>query len=153
MTVGMIDANLLTLWIVGQVSEVEVPRCRRTRAYSITDYRLLAGYVSRFDQLLILPNIATQASDLLGVLHGEYLTRARQILAAGLAVWNEQYVASAQASAWPDYARLGLTDAAILLSAVRETEVLTDDFELYRSLSERGVRATNFTHIRSQTWD
>ena len=149
---ALIDANLLALWIIGQVSEAEVPRCRRTRHYSIDDYRMLAKYLSRFSQVLIIPNIATETSNLIGALSGAYLQQARSILAAGLRVWDECYVPSIQAINEREYRRLGLTDAAILITASRDTEVLTDDFDLYLCLSHRGIPVTNFTHLRAQNW-
>jgi len=145
----LIDANLLTLWIVGEVSKDEVLRNRRTKRYSIEDHQILARYLIRFSRVMILPNIATETSNLIGALSGDYLKKARAILAAGLNVWNESYIQSASASKEPDFNRLGLTDAAILISATRETEVLTDDLDLYLSLSRRRIPVTNFTHLRT----
>jgi len=145
----LIDANLLTLWIVGEVSKDEVLRNRRTKRYSIEDYQILARYLTRFSRVMILPNIATETSNLIGALSGDYLKKARAILAAGLNVWNESYIQSASASKEPDFNRLGLTDAAILICATRETEVLTDDLDLYLSLSRKRIPVTNFTHLRT----
>lgn len=82
----LLDANVLSLWVVGQVSEEQVPRCRRTRHYSIEDYRMLGSYLGQFRHVLIIPNIATETSNLIGVLSGDYLKKARAILAAGLRV-------------------------------------------------------------------
>lgn len=149
---ALIDANLLTLWIVGQVSEQEVPRCRRTRHYSIEDYQMLARYLGQFAHVVITPNIVTETSNLIGALSGDYLQKAREILAAGLRIWEEQYIESVRVSDEREYYRLGLTDAAILLTATRNTQVLTDDFDLYRSLSNRGIPVMNFTHLRASRW-
>jgi len=151
-SIVLIDANLLTLWIIGQVSEEKVPHCRRTSHYSVADYRMLASYLSQFKHVIITPNIATETSNLLGALNGDYLKLARQILAAGLKIWSESYIQSVRVSEEPEYSRLGITDVAILLSATRETEVVTDDFDLYNSLSRRGVSVTNFTHLRAARW-
>lgn len=145
----LIDANVLTLWIVGKVSEAVVPHFRRTKKYSVEDYRILTRYLDQFTHVVITPNIATETSNLIGALSGEYLKRARAILAAGLHVWNESYIQSGLASKEPEFSRLGLTDAAILISATQEAEVLTDDFDLYLALSKRGVPVTNFTHLRT----
>lgn len=145
----LIDANVLTLWIVGKVSEAVIPHFRRTKKYSVEDYRILTRYLDQFTHVVITPNIATETSNLIGALSGEYLKRARAILAAGLHVWNESYIQSGLASKEPEFSRLGLTDAAILISATQEAEVLTDDFDLYLALSKRGVPVTNFTHLRT----
>lgn len=143
------DANVLTLLIVGKVAEAEIPRCRRTKKYSVDDYRMLTRYLDQFRHVTITPNIATETSNLLGALSGDYLHRARAILAAGLRVWNESYIQSGLASKEPEFNRLGLTDAAILLNATQELEVLTDDFDLYIALLHRGIHVTNFTHLRT----
>jgi rRNA-processing protein FCF1 len=145
----IIDANLLTLWIVGQVSEDLVPKCRRTRQYTVDDYLVLANYLTRFITVIITPNIATEVSNLIGVLKDDHLIKARTILAGGFEAWTEVYFKSVAAKDIPEYMRLGLTDAAILLSVSRETEVLTDDFDLYRVLTKRGIIVTNFTHLRT----
>ncbi len=149
---ALIDANLLALWIVGNVAESEVPRCRRTRHYSIDDFRMLSSYLLRFGSVVITPNIATEASNLIGVLSGKYLERVRAYLANAVTHWEERYMPSFQAVEDYDYLRLGLTDAAILLAASRTMEVLTDDFDLYQSLLGRGMPVTNFTHLRSAGW-
>lgn len=151
-TTVMIDANLLVLWIVGQVSLKEIPRFRRTRKYTETDFYILSHYLGNFRDVIITPNIATEASNLIGALYGDYLSRARYILAAGLQVWKELYIKSSIASEEPEFRRLGLTDAAILLSTRNDTEVVTDDFDLYRSLINRRIPVTNFTHLRTAGW-
>lgn len=148
----LIDANLLALWIVGQVSEAEVPHCRRTRHYSIEDYRMLASYLSQFSHVIIIPNIATEASNLIGTLSGNYLNKAREILSSCLKAWDENYIESSQACEQKEYCRLGLTDAAILLAATKNMEVLTDDFDLYNCLSHKKIPVTNFTHLRACRW-
>lgn len=145
---ALIDANLLTLWIIGNVAEEEVPRCRRTRHYSVNDFRLLHGYVGRCARVVVTPNVATEASNLIAVLQGKYLLQARSILAQALEVWEEVYVKSADASALVEYRWLGLSDAAILLAASTEVEVLTDDLRLFDTLCRRGVKAINFNRLR-----
>ena len=144
----LIDSNLLTLWIVGQVSEKEVPRCRRTRHYSIDDYRKLHEYLSQFSNVMITPNIATETSNLIGTLSGDYLCKARRILSSVLMAWEERYISSAKACEEREYTRLGLTDAAILATAKGDAEVLTDDFDLYLCLYRKKIPVKNFNHLR-----
>lgn len=144
----LIDANMLTLWIVGQVSVDEIPKCRRTRHYSISDYDILVEYLADVKNVVITPNVATETSNLIGTLTGKYLEYARAILASGLQAWEELYIKSAEASLHEDYMRLGLTDAGIILASNQKIEVLTDDFDLYLSLSKNKIPVKNFTHMR-----
>jgi hypothetical protein len=145
----LVDANILALWIVGQVSEDQVPKCRRTRHYSVLDYRILVEYLTRYTDIVTTPNIGTETSNLLGALSGKYLEKARLILSRGIMVWNEIYVKSLKAVQAPEYLRLGLTDSAILLAANSNIEVLTDDLDLYLALESRRIPVKNFTHLRA----
>ncbi len=106
-------------------------------------------YVGRFIEVIITPNIASEVSNLIGCLYGEYLTKARAILAAVFEQWPEVYAESVVVKGVSEYSRLGLTDAATLLCSSKGIEVLTDDFDLYVSLAKRGVKVTNFTHVRT----
>lgn len=145
----LVDANILALWIVGQVSEDQVTKCRRTRHYSVSDYRILVTYLRRYTDIVTTPNVGTETSNLLGALSGQYLKKARLILSNGIMVWNEIYVKSLEAVQDPSYFRLGLTDAAILLAANSNIEVLTDDLDLYLALEHNKIPVKNFTHLRA----
>lgn len=145
----LLDSNLLTLLVIGLVSEEQVPRCKRTKKYTADDFRLLADYLSQFENIVITPNIATETSNLIGVLHGKHLDKARQILARVLNTWNEHYIESISACNEENYLRLGLTDTAIILAAHRNLEVITDDLDLYLCLASKNIPTKNFTHMRS----
>ncbi len=144
----LIDTNMLTLWIVGQVSEQHISVCKRTRQYSVQDYKILCEYLEPFRRVIITPNIATETSNLLGVLNGKYLDKARAILASALQEWSEHYVKSSEVSLTFEYQKLGLTDAGIHNLVNDKTEVLTDDFDLYRMLLVKGAQVKNFNHLR-----
>jgi hypothetical protein len=148
----LIDANLLTLWIVGSVSESMVERCTRTRGYSIEDYRKLADYLEEGRNVVVTPNVATETNSLINKLKGSYLLQGRAILARALTDWEEIYVESSRAVHGPDFLRSGLSDAATILTAADHVEVLTDDFDLYRTLLARGMAVKNFTHWRASGW-
>lgn len=149
---ALLDANVLAPLIVGSVSEEEIPRYRRTRHYTVNDYHILVEYMDSFERMATTPNVATEINNLIGVLHGKYLLRARRILSSGLRLWREHYVPSSDASIHANYERLGLTDAALLSITERGTEIITDDFDLYSCLAASGVPVTNFTHLRAQQW-
>jgi len=51
------------------------------------------------------------------------------------------------------YEDLGLVDAAIAaLARDHNCAVLTDDLDLYLSLSRDNIKAHNFTHLRERAW-
>ena len=148
----LVDSNLLLVWVTGSVSPRLLKSFSRTTSYSEEDFTLLSDYMGRFNAVVILPNTATEVSNLLGKLKGDDGKNAANILAAAIGEWEEQYIASRDASQQIEFAWLGLTDAAILLAATDDVEVITDDAKLYSRLLERGASAVNFTHIRTRDW-
>ena len=74
---------------------------------------------------------------------------AHTALAAYAARATEVYYASREVVASHEFARLGLTDAAIIELARDGTMVLTTDHELYGRLTANGVTAENFIHART----
>ena len=69
-----------------------------------------------------------------------------------ITIINEEYIASINASEVSEFARLGLTDAAIIQIAKGTYLVLTDDFPLYYTLKSHGIDTVNFNHIRLARW-
>jgi hypothetical protein len=138
----------VVLLIVGEIKKEHIPIFKKTRKYSVADYLALIKYMNDFNEIVITPNIATEASNLLGTLNGEYKKTARILLSALTLKSSERYVASIDAVKDNDYVRLGLPDAGIIVLGKEVSEVITDDFDLYLSLLNRSIAVKNFTHMR-----
>lgn len=144
-----IDANLLVLLIVGSVDTRLIAKHRRLRAYSANDYETLIRLLDPVEQVFVTPNTLTETSNLLAQ-HAEpersrFFDRFRFIIQHS----KEVVVASDIASRSNVFARLGLTDAALLESASVETPVVTVDLDLYLAALNKGAEAAvNFTHLR-----
>lgn len=149
---ALIDANLLTLLVVGAVSRDEVEKNKRTRKYDTDALDLLLMLVDDYDEILATPNVFTETSNLITSFTGRYLQAARAIIAEKVTVWPEEYVASEDAVMVPEYLRLGLTDAGLLSLAVTGVELLTDDRDLYLAVEARHARVTYFTHLWTKGW-
>lgn len=144
-----IDANLLVLFVVGLVSRRLINRHRRTREFTVEDYDRLAGAISLVEEVLVTPNTLTEASNLLGQ-HGEP-ERSSLLLKLGELIGQsrEVVVASAAASRHASFARLGLTDSALLTLISAETPLVTVDLDLYSAALTGGEEtALNFNHFR-----
>jgi hypothetical protein len=143
-----LDTNLLILLVVGSVSQRLVTTHKRLAAYGLDDWRLLLDSLGD-SEIVITPNAMTEASNLIvqGVRepHRSELRRALRDLICGA---EERYARSAEASAAPEYDRLGLADAAWLETIADDTELLTVDLDLYLAASHRGLKARNFNHLR-----
>ena len=145
-----IDANLLLLLVVGSVNRDAIARHRRLREFTGDDFGILLNLINQVERVLVTPNTLTETSNLLG-LHGEpersrFFERLRLIIEQT----EEIVVASANASSNNAFTRLGLTDAALLEVATKETPIITVDLGLYLAASSSNPgSAINFTHLRN----
>ena len=146
-----VDANLLVLFVVGNVDEDLISKHRRLREYTSDDYGVLVTALDPYDRILVTPNTLTEASNLLAQ-HGEpERTRLLEGLSILIEETEEIVVASIEASTDTEFERLGLTDSVLLQAATPETPVLTVDFPLYDAISQRNVDAVvNFRHLAAQ---
>jgi len=146
----LIDTNILLLLIVGRIDRGLVARFKRTAdRFDSTDYDLMVRYLSHQMGLATTPHVLTEAGNLLAQLKGEYQLHARQAFAKLSAGMQENWQRAADLVKDDAFARLGLTDAAILSSAKSEAwQVLTDDYMLAARLMAVGVSVVNFNHLR-----
>lgn len=143
-----IDANLLVLLVAGGVSTAIIPRHRRLAGYTIADYNALAALISRADRIFVTPNTLTEASNLLRQHREPERSRLMYGLAALIAESAEFVVASAQASANPHFAGLGLADAVLLEAVSAQTPLITVDLSLYlAALAQDENAAFNFREL------
>ena len=148
----LVDTNLLVLFIVGSVNRNRIEQFKRTRKYTKADYALLIRVLEGFKQLHTIPHVLAEVSNLTD-LPARERHRAREILKATVSALDEAQIPSVRASGDRLYGRHGLVDAAIAAVAREHNcAVLTDDLDLYLSLSRDGVQAFNFTHLRAEAW-
>lgn len=145
-SVLLIDANLLTLLVVGATSTALIAKHKKTRAFVAGDYDLLVAHADQM-AVLIIPNVATETSNLIGFHADPERKRLFATLRVLLASFCERCVPSVAAAMQPEFERIGLTDAAILIAS-DEAEILTTDNGLCIAAQKRGLRAVNFNHLR-----
>ncbi len=144
--VYLIDANLLALLAVGATSLDLIAKHKKTKAFSIDDYASLLRLIGS-TPILIVPNVATETSNLVAYHEEPERHRIFLTLRRMLDSYRETYVASAVAAAQPEFRFLGLTDAAILAGG-EGVEILSADANLCIAAQKCGLRAINFNHLR-----
>ena len=142
----VLDANLIVLRVVGLADEKAVPVHKRTRAYSISDFRLLLKVISEYQELAALPNALSEASNLLEFEGDGLPEKVFARFSQFISTTREIYVPSLNASRRSEFRRLGLTDAATLETAKSDVHILSADVGLYLAASAAGYSAANFTH-------
>jgi hypothetical protein len=144
-----LDANVLILLVVGLVDRNWIGRHRRLRNYTESDFDLLQEILRPVNRVVLTPNTATEASNLLefGV---DDPIRMNLLAMLGEVICNseERYVPSSDACESSEFTRLGLTDSAWLQCLGDDEVILTEDNALFIAALTRGMIAYRFSDVR-----
>jgi len=151
----LLDSNLAVLLCVGMAGEDNISRHKRLGGFDVADYRMLVHVLSHSSGVVICPNIATEASNLIRQSYTSLQEAGASALRNMLDSAEEHLVGSQMVAQDEAYMKFGLTDAAILriLADAPDTRLLTTDFALYHIAHSRGLNAANFNHLRDQRPD
>lgn len=146
-----IDANLLLLLAVGQVERSWIGRHKRLRDYAESDFDFLVRVISGFQGVVITPNSATEASNLIEFGVGDPL-RSTFLAVLGLIFRSaqERYTPSKEIGARAEFVSLGLSDAAWLSLQNDELVLLTADRDLYLATLRTGGKAYYFRDAKER---
>ena len=144
----VIDANLLVLLIVGLVDRQLIQKHKRTRSFEPADFDLLTQILRGYEDVVVTPNVMTEASNLAAQVAEPSLTAVRQRLAAITSLQREEYRPSIDVVQHKDFLRLGLTDCGLLDVIGIDIPLLTADHDLYVAAARKNHQATNFNHLR-----
>ena len=144
----LLDSNLLVLFLVGNGSPSRVGHQRRLKQYDLDDLTRLNDIVEYFQRHVSLPNVLTEASNLIGSGKQEIAPGAASALATYCREIHEIYADSSNVVDLPQYQQLGLTDSAVLWISSNKITVLTDDHDLYGHVNGRGCKAINLYHSK-----
>ena len=140
-----IDANLLTLLVVGAVDRRLITKHHRTRQFSVTDYDRLSR-ILRTVRVFVTPHTLAETSNLLTKRPRD----PRLLVALGALIRRsgEVTILGKTAASHKHFSRLGLSDAGLLKVISPDRPLLTVDLDLYRATFEDGqIRAFNFRHL------
>lgn len=147
----LIDANLSVLLVVGFVDESYIARHRRLRAFDVADFRWVSQRASAADQLVLVPSVVTETSNLLRQIGDPIRSELMRFFGRMLLTANECYVPSKEAANRSESTRLGLTDAVLLKLGETGATLLTVD--LYLAAQTAGFQVENYNHIRDNRPD
>jgi rRNA-processing protein FCF1 len=149
-----VDTNLLLLLIVGKSDRRYIKSHKKTKSYNLDDFDLLLRILSKYQKIIITPNVLTETSNLASHINDESAKEAIfRTLAALISRYDEQYVISKDASLRREFIRLGLSDSALLEVNKAGVVMLTADRDLHLAAEKAGYKSINFNHIREAAWD
>jgi hypothetical protein len=144
----LIDSNLLVLLVVGMVNESLIEKHRRLRVFDVEDFRWIRDQASAAAELIFVPNVVTETSNLLRYVEDPIRSQLMQGFGVLLRGAHERYAPSKDAAARQEFGPLGLTDAVLLMLAETGAHLVTVDLDLYIAASMAGYGVSNYNHIR-----
>lgn len=148
----LIDTNLLLLYFIGMYDPLRIQKFKRTMAFTIDEFVLLAAVFESFDKIITTPNILTEVSNFLGQLPRNLRSYFLSDFATRIPILEERYTDSGAISVSAHFNKFGLTDAGIVDTVKGNHLVLTDDLPLFGYLQNLEIDAINFNHIRTLAW-
>ena len=147
----VLDSNVLLLLFVGLHDRSRISTFKNTEKFTPADFDLLVEILASVNAIIVTPHILAEVSNLAGQLGEPARSKLFALIADRLQPFIEEHIPAVAAAASPAFRRLGLTDAAIaiLVSQQRPCAVLTTDLDLWIFLTQAGVEATNFNHLRA----
>lgn len=145
----IVDANLLTLLVVGGASKELIGKHKRLSGYSISDFDRLVALVDCFSELVLLPHILAEVSNLVRFGKNPARAKIQSNLKNLIESSYEVQIASARGAERDEFDALGLTDAVILhlceigMNGLTPT-LLTADKDLADRASSLGYRVIDY---------
>ena len=140
----IIDANILTLLMVGMINPRNICKHKRTSIYNEDDYKMLLHMISEYDQIYTCPNIITEVDNLLnnmtGEYHEKYITNIKNLIEES----QEKYMESKSIIKDWHFDAVGLTDSIILLIAKTTDLLISGDSELCDYAKSLNIKTFDF---------
>lgn len=146
----LIDTNALVVLLVGLVDVRLIAKHKRTSIYEEQDFHDLTGRVAALDNLVVLPNVWTEADNLLNDFRGNHKYQYLQEIAGLVKLSTEKYIESKAVVDSPEFFDLGLTDSLLLTYAVECDLLITSDSALSDYAIANGIEVYDMVKSRNQ---
>ena len=144
----LLDTNSLLLWAAGNCDREKIGNHRRLSSFSPEQFDWLLDVMAQFSSHATLPNIVTEASNLIIQDAGPIFRNGAEFLATYVTEAAEHYIPTRDTVDSGYFVRHGSTDIAILLYAIKhKVTVVTADHALYGMLAERKLQCFNIWHV------
>jgi len=146
------DSNILLVYFIGSYNENLISSFKRTKIFTIEDFKTLSKIINYFSKVYTTPNILTEVSNLSNQLPEKTKIKYYEEFKKHVSLLNENYFESNIICNTSHFNKYGLTDASIIELSQKKYLVLTDDLKLSNYLNTIGIDVINFNHIRMINW-
>ncbi len=108
------DTSLMVLLVVGSASREYIRKHKRLQHYSVDDFELLGLIIAEFSEIIVLPHILAEASNLARHIENPARARVQDALRILIATATELPIQSVSGARRDKFGELGLTDSVTL---------------------------------------
>ncbi len=147
--VVVLDANLMVLLVVGSAAREYISRHKRLQDYTEEDFELLGLIIAEFTDLILLPHILVEVSNLARQIERPARTKVQSVLRTLITTATELPIPSIYGAQRDEFDNLGLADSVILhlcnmsLAGVSPT-LVTSDTDLANSAHSLGYSVIDY---------
>jgi hypothetical protein len=148
----IIDSNLLLLLIVGSTDRSYIKIHKNLSAYTDDDFDLLVIILTQFSDILTLPHIVTEVSNLARQIRNPARSKIQIKLREFIEITTELPIPSLLGARRAEFYKLGLTDAVALQGCAvplggLEVTLLTADTNLANQATALGYSALLYSEL------
>lgn len=145
----LLDTNVLVPLVIGEADQSWIAGHKNLSKYDIAAFELAKSIVGNIDRLVVTPQVPTEVSNIsVQGVREPRRTTVRKMFGVLAQKATERNLDCGLAVDDAAFLRLGLTDAVLLALAMMDSELITDDLDLYLEAKRRGLPVSNFTHMR-----
>ncbi|CAN5297022.1 hypothetical protein BH23BAC1_BH23BAC1_48190 [soil metagenome] len=133
-----LDTNIFLLLVIGSYNISHVKKFKRTNTFTENDYYLLLKLI-KSSQIILTPNIITEASNLLESYHEEKIKIGLIALKKIIKSFEEKFEYSDILSEMDSFLKFGLTDSSINRLCRSGVIAITVDLPLFGFLSSQSL--------------
>lgn len=146
----VIDSNSLVVLLLGRIDPHQINNHKRTSLYDDSDYDILIRLIKDFKNVKLIPNVLTEADNLLNEMTGdlkeEYLIQLTDLMSKV----DEEYIKSIEATNDYAFRDLGLTDTLVLLVAEKCDLLITSDSKLADQARSRNIQVFDLVKQKNE---
>jgi len=147
--VVILDTNVLVLLIVGSTSIDLISTHKRTRSCTAHGFRKLQEAVALFDDIVVVPHILAEASNLLGDTARPWKRAVQTNFLRFINETLELYYPSKSGAQRHEFVHLGLTDAVLISFGIMQLDglkptLITADNDLVNVFSSAGLSVIDY---------
>lgn len=146
----LIDTNAFVLLILGLIDRGLIKTHKTTSIYSEQDYEDLLTVIGDLRRLVVLPNVWTEADNLLNRLSGNYKWPYISLMKELTVQTTEKYLTSKLGTHDPSFIRIGLTDALLLELSKSCDLLITGDSDLSDLALANGIKVYDIKRKRNE---